>query len=175
MPERAQVLRQPAAVVVADVDRGRRPLALDEEPALRVEVALEGSVEVEMILAEVGEGEGAEANAVEPAQLGTVGGRLERATPIACAEHLTEGALEVDRLGRRTECRAALAPDQALDRAEQAGPAARRAENRVEEEGGRRLAVRAGHACNLERPGRVVEEDDGGLGHRTPGVRHDQL
>src|SRR6266496_4867368 len=105
MPERAQVLRQPAAVVVADVDRGRRPLALDEEPALRVEVALEGSVEVEMILAEVGEGEGAEANAVEPAQLGTVGGRLERAAPIACAEHLTEGALEVDRLGRRTECR----------------------------------------------------------------------
>src|SRR5207247_5600311 len=110
VPKRAQLLRQPAAVVVADVDRGRRPLALDEEPTLRVEVALEGSVEVEMVLAEVGEGESAEADAVEPPQLGAVGGRLERAAPIARVEHPTEGALEVDRLGRRTDCRAALAP-----------------------------------------------------------------
>src|SRR5205085_7872003 len=50
MAEGPQVLGQPAAVAVADVDRGRRPLALDEEPALRVEVALEGPVEVEMVL-----------------------------------------------------------------------------------------------------------------------------
>src|SRR5207247_9361013 len=105
VPEPTQLVGQPAAVVAADFDRGRRPLALDEEPALRVEVPLEGSVEVEMVLAEVGEGEGAEADAVEPPQFGAVGGRLERAAPIACAADLWEGALEAYPLGRRTDCR----------------------------------------------------------------------
>ena len=173
--KRAQLLREPAAVVVADVDRGRRPLALDEQPALRVEVALKGPVEVEMVLAEVGEGERAEANSVEPAQLGAVRGRLERTAPIASVEHLTEGALEVDRLRRRADRRPGVAADPAFDRAEQARPPACRGEDRVEEEGGRRLSIRAGHARDLERPRRVVEENDGSLGHRPPGVRHDQL
>src|SRR5438270_13114106 len=129
----AQLLREPAAVVVADVDRGGRPLALDEEPALRVEVALECPVEVEVVLAEVGEGERAEANAVEPPQLGAVRGRLECTAPVAGVEHLAEGALEVDRLRCRADRRPALPTDPAFDRAEQAGPSRGRRGDRVEE------------------------------------------
>src|SRR2546423_124270 len=79
VPERAQLLCEPAAVLVADVDGGRRPLTLDEEPALRGEVALEGPVEIEVVLAEVGERERGEADTVEPPKLGAVRGRLQRA------------------------------------------------------------------------------------------------
>ena len=61
-------------MLVADVDRGRRPLALDEEPALRVEVALEGAVKVEVILAEVREGESGEMDACVAGDGSFVGG-----------------------------------------------------------------------------------------------------
>jgi len=128
-----------------------------------------------MVLAEVGEGERAEANSVEPAQLGAVRGRLERAAPISGVEHLTEGALEVDCLRRRADRRPGIAPDPALDRAEQSRPAAGRCEDRVEEECGRCLAVRAGDAGDLELARRVLEEDNSGLSHRPSHVRHDKL
>src|SRR5215211_198271 len=67
--ERGDVLElvcEPPAVLVVDVDDGwdvRR-----KEPALRLEIALHGLVEVEMVLRQVRENEGVEAHAVEPMQ-----------------------------------------------------------------------------------------------------------
>ena len=45
----------------------------------------------------------------------------------------------------------------------------------MEEEGRRRLAVRAGDPHNLELARRFAEEEDGSLGHRLPHVGHDEL
>src|SRR5204863_1653713 len=175
VPEGAQLLREPATVLVADVDRGRRPLALDEEPALRRVVALQGAVEVQVLLAEVGEREGGEADAFEPAQLGAVRGRFERTASVAGVEHLAEGALQIDRLGCRPDRWTSLAADAAFDRAEQPRTPPGRGQDRMEKEGGRRLPVRPRDAGNLELPRRFAEEDDGRLGHRPPGVRDDDL
>src|SRR5262249_37307424 len=144
-----QLVREPAPVLVADIDRGRGPLALDEEPALSIEVALERSVEVEMVLAEVCERQGREVDARQPAKLGSVGGRLERAAAVPRVEHLPEGALKVDRLGSRADRRSPFVADAALDRAEQARTSPGRGEDRVEEKRGRRLPVRAGDAGEL--------------------------
>ena len=66
--------REPAAVLVADVDRRRRRLRAGEEPALRLVVLLHRPVQVEVILREVREDERVEADAVEPPQ------RASRAT-----------------------------------------------------------------------------------------------
>ena len=137
-----QLLREPPSVRVADVHRGGRAL-LGEEPPLGVEVALDRAVEVEVVLGQVREDERREAHAVEPAELRAVRGRLHRAAAVTAVEHLAEAALEVDRLRRRPEGRTALAADPALDRAEQAGPPAARGEDRVEQERGRGLPVRA--------------------------------
>ncbi len=75
-----------------------------------------------MILAQVREDEDVEADAVEPVEDRGVRGGLERHAPIAGVEHLAEGALEVDRLGRRPDDRSHLAApwaaDPALDGAE---------------------------------------------------------
>ena len=102
-------------------------------------------------------------------------GRLERAAAVAGVEHLSEGPLEVDGLGGRANRRPSRVPDSTLDRAEQAGPPPGRAKDRVEEKSGGRLSVRAGHACDLELPRWIVEEGDGRLRHRNPGVGHDEL
>src|SRR5207302_1245506 len=137
-----------AAPVVADVDRRGRT-AVDEQPSLRLEVALHRLVEVEVVLAQVREDERREPHPVEAAELRSVRGRLHRAAAVAGVEHLAESALDVDRLGGRTDRGAALASHAALDRAEQAGAAAGGGEDRVEQERGRRLPVRAGDARDL--------------------------
>ena len=93
-------------------------------------------------------------------------GRLERAAAVAGVEHLPERALEVDRLGRRAHGRPALAADPRLDRADQAGLPAGGLEDGVEQERGRRLAARAGHARDLQRLGRAAEELVGRDRHR---------
>ena len=74
-----------------------------EEAALRLEVRLHVAVEVEVILAEVGEDEDGEAHAVEPVQLRRVRRRLHRARAVARVEHLAERALEVDRFRCRAQ------------------------------------------------------------------------
>ena len=51
-----------------------------------------------MILAQVREDEGAEADAVEPPELRPVGRRLDGGAPVARVDHLPEELLEVDRL-----------------------------------------------------------------------------
>ena len=132
-------------------------------------------MEVEVVLRQVREDERAEADAVEPAERRAVRGRLDGRAAVAGVEHLAELALQVDRLGRRADGRPALAADAALDRPEQPGPPAGRGEDRVEQERGRRLAVRAGHAGDLELLRRPAEELVGGDGHRCARARDDEL
>jgi hypothetical protein len=169
MAQGPQFLRQAATVLVADVDRGRRPLALDEEPALRVEVALGGAVEVEVILTEVGEGESGERTpASRPARNRA---RSPRAHSCGCRRRASPERPVGGRWPRgRANRRPPRVADSALDRAEEAGPPACRAEDRVEEKRRGRLAVRPGDGCDLELRRWIVEEGDRRLRHRASGV-----
>ena len=160
---------------VIDVDRGGRGLGLQEEAPLRFEVALHRAVEVEVVRRQVREDERGEADAVEAVERGGVRGGLHRAAFVAGVEHLAEGALEVDRLGRRADDRPPLAGHARLDRAEEARPAARRGEDRVDEVRGRRLTVRAGDADDVELVRRVAEEDVGRDGHGRAAVVDHEL
>ena len=84
-------------------------------------------------------------------------------------------ALQVDRLGRVEADRPLLPADDAPDVREQRGPPAGGLEDRVEQERGRRLAVRPGHRRDLERVGRPAEELGGRRPHRSAHARHDEL
>jgi hypothetical protein len=68
-----------------------------------------------------------------------------------------------------------LAADPRFDRTEQARLAARRIEDRIEHERGRRLPVRPRDTRDLELVSRAAEEDGGGLGHRQPRVGDHEL
>src|SRR5439155_21874730 len=149
--------------------------AVDEQPSLRLEVALHRLVEVEVVLAQVREDERRESHPVEAAELRSVRGRLHRAAAVAGVEHLAEGALDVDRLGGRTDRGTALAPDAALDRAEQPGTAAGGGKDRVEQERGRRLPVRAGDARDLQLLARPAEELLGEGRHGAANIGDDEL
>ena len=170
-----QLLRQPASVRIADVDDRDRVRLDEEEPPLRLEVRLHVAVEVQMILAEVGEHQHGEADAVEPVKDGRMRRRLHRARAVAGVEHLPEHALQVDRLGRRANDAAPLAADSCLDRPEQAGTPSRGREDREQEVARRRLATGAGDADHLELPGRLAEEHVRNGSHRRAGVAHDEL
>src|SRR6187397_193350 len=87
---------QPSAIRVVDVDRGGRS-SFQEEPPLRREVPLERAVEVEMVVAEIGEDERREANTVESPKVGVVRRRLDRAAEVSALEHRPEGTLQVKR------------------------------------------------------------------------------
>ena len=169
-----QLGRQPPSVLVADV-HGRGRIAVDEEPPLRLEVRLHVAVEVQMILAEIGEDERGEAHAVEPVQLRRMRRRLHRARAVARVEHLAEGPLQVDRLGRRAHDAAPLAADARLHRAEQPWTAAGRGEDGEEQERRRRLAARPGDAGHLELLRRPAEELVRRRRHRRARARDDEL
>ena len=95
--------------------------------------------------------------------------------PVACVEHLAEASAGGRSPRRSCACRAALAADPVLDRAEQTGPAAGRGEDREEEEGRGRLPVRAGDAADLELARRLSEEGVGREGHGLARVADDEL
>jgi hypothetical protein len=166
-------------MIVSDVDRGGGPVpvhvGLAEEPSFRIEVGLERSVEVEVILREVGEDENGEARPEQAAELGGVRRGLHRAAPVARFEHLAKGALEVDRLGRGAGDRAPLAAQAHLDRPQQPRAAAGGGQDRVEEKGGGRLPIRPGNGGDVELPGRMPEKGVGREGHRSPHVLDDEL
>ena len=96
MPALAKLREEPPAVQVVDVDRGGRA-PFQEEPPLRGEIALEGPVVVEMVVAEIREDERREADTVEAPKVGVVRGRLDRAAEVSGVEHRAKGALEVER------------------------------------------------------------------------------
>jgi hypothetical protein len=128
-----------------------------------------------MILAQVGEDQYPKADTEQALERRSVRGGFERARAVARLEHLAEGSLEVDRLAGRTDGGATLASDPVLDRAEEAGTAAGRREDREEEEGGRRLPVRACGAGDFELARRLSEEGIGCKGHGLPGVADEEL
>ena len=81
-PERervAELVREFPSPRVVDVHRGARTRLAEEEPPLRLEVALLRLVEVEMVVAEIREREGREPHAVEAAELRAVRRRLRGA------------------------------------------------------------------------------------------------
>ena len=161
--------------LVADVHRGRRRLRAREEPALRLEVLLHRAVEIEVVLAQVGEDERVEADTVEAAERRAVRAGLDGRAQVARVEHLTEEALEIDRLGRRERRWPRLAADLPLDRPHEAGLATRRIENRAQEECRRRLPVRSRDTRDLELLRRLAEEEVGSDCHRLAHGRHEEL
>ncbi len=64
--EGAELAGQPAAVRVIRVERRRRRVVVHEQAPLRLEVLLERSVEVQVVAAEIREGERREADSHEP-------------------------------------------------------------------------------------------------------------
>jgi hypothetical protein len=132
-------------------------------------------VQVEVVLLEVRKDQAGEPGADEPAVVRAMRGRLECAAAIARVEHLAKRALEVDRLGRRAGGGPPLAADAALDRPQQPGAPPRGLEDRVQEEGGRRLAARAGHGRDLQLVRRPREELRGCQGHGLAHVGDDRL
>ena len=101
--------------------------------------------------------------------------RLDGRAAVAGVEHLAEQPLEVDRLGRRERRGRRSPPTSPLDRPEEAGLATRGIEDRVQQERGRRLPVRARDARDLELLRRLAEEDVGRDRHRLAHGRHDEL
>jgi hypothetical protein len=178
-PEPAELVGQPAAVLVADVDRGRGPrpvhVWLDEEAALRIEVVLHRPVKVEVILREIGEHERAEANTEQALERGPVGGRLHRAAPVTRVQHLAEGALQIHGLRGRAGRGTPLAADPVLDRPEEAGPPPSRSEDGEEQERRGGLAIRSRDPEHLELARRVLEEGIGRECHGFPRVGDDEL
>ena len=128
-----------------------------------------------MILAQVREDERGEADAIEAAELRAVRRCLHRAAAVTGVEHLPESPLDVNRLRRGPSGRPAFASDPALDRPDQPRSCPRSGEDRVEQKRGGRLAVRAGHAGDLELLARVPEELVRGDRHRAAGIRDDKL
>ena len=102
-----------------------------EQPALRLEVVLHRPVQVEVVLREVREDEGVEADAVEPLQRRAVRRRLDGDAPVAGVEHLAEEPLQVDRLGSRVRRGPGDAADDPLDGADEPRRAARRRRARI--------------------------------------------
>ena len=152
----AQLGGQRAARGVVGVDRARA--AAVEELGLGLEVRLHRAVEVEVVLREVREADGGEADALEPPHRDRDRGGLEHAGGITRVAHAREQPVQVGRLGRRQRERLAHAADARLDRAEQAAPPAGRVEHGREQEGRRRLAVRAGDADDRELLARAAAE-----------------
>ena len=74
---------------------------LAEEAQLGLEIGLHVGVVIEMVAAEIGEGGGREAHAVEPALLDPVRGGFHREMRDAFARELVERAMQEDRIGRR--------------------------------------------------------------------------
>ncbi len=170
-----QLLRQPAPVLVADVHDRERLRIREEQLPLRLEVRLHVPVEVQVVLAEIGEHQHGEADAVEPVEDGRVRRGLHRARAVAGVEHLAEHPLQVDRLGRGANDTAPLAADPRLDRPEQAGTPPRGSEDREQEEARRGLATRAGDADDLKLARRLAEEHVGSRSHRRADVADDDL
>ena len=128
-----------------------------EQRRLRGEVRVHRAVEVEVVLREVGEPDGGELQRLETTHRDGDRRCLEHARGVAGVEHAREQPVQVGRLGRRQRQPLAHASDARLDRAEQAARQAGRLEHRSDQERGRRLAVRAGHAHDghvLARPAR---------------------
>ncbi len=158
--------------VVVGVDDRPSVLAEEgvEEVALGFEVAVHVAVEVEVVAGQVREDRDREAATVHALQLQRVRGDLEHRVAAARVHHLAEERLEVRGLGSGAHGRGQAVSDAVVDRAHEPDLLAGRPQDRVDEVGGRGLAVRARDPDEAELLRRVAEgrgrEDGQGLAAR---------
>ncbi len=145
----------PAPGVIRVDDPERSPLR-HEQRRLGREVLLDRSMEIEVVLAEVGEDDDGEVHAVHPVLDHGVGADLHGHRVEPLPGQLGQVGLKFG--GRRRGSHAGKGPDH---RGQPAGGL----EDRAEEVGGGRLAVGSGHADDRHAPGRVAIQSGGHLGH----------
>ena len=146
-----------------------------EQARLGGEVVLHVGMEVEVILGQVGEAGGGEADAGDTLELERVRRHLHGAGAVAGGDHPPQRRLQVDALGRRPRHRLDGAADPRLDRAQHPGRALGRLQDRLDEVDGGGLAVRAGHADDAQLGARIAEERGRRGGHRPPRRVDDEL
>ena len=148
----------------ARLGRGGQQL---EEPALGAAVLVEGAVEVEVILREVGEDADVERERVDARERQRVRADLHRHPANAARTHGGQHRLDLERLRRRLAGGPDLVADDVLDRAENPGGASADAQQRVDQVRGRRLAVRARDADQRQGAGGMVPVGAGQRGERA--------
>ena len=144
-----------------------------EEDGLGVAVFLHGVVEVQVILAEVGEDAHGEADAVYPVQGQCVGGDLHHHMGAARVGHLAEQLLQLEGFGGGALGVQHLVADHVLDGAHQThlGPGLL-LQDALDEIGGGGLAAGAGNADHGHLAGGMVEPVGGHQRQRLAGAFH---
>ena len=178
-----ELLCEPLAVRVIEVHNRDAALELDqrgstlphEQDPLGSEVVLHARMEVEMVLAQVGEDLDGEIDRVGPVQDERVRGDLHRAGVVARLEHAGEGSLQVDRLGRRPLDVLDLTADHLPHRPEQAATSSGGLQQVPHEERRGRLAVGPGDSDDGELGGRVAVEGRREWRHRCPCIADQHL
>src|SRR5206468_12127397 len=122
----------------ARLGRGGQKL---EEPALGAPVLVEGAVEVEVILREVGEDTDVERERVDARERQRVRADLHRHPADPARAHGGQHRLDLERLRRRLAGGPDLVADDVMDRAEYPGGASAAETQRGDTDRGRRLAV----------------------------------
>ena len=157
--------------VVGVHDRPRRVLRR-EEPRLRLEVRLHRAVEVQVVLRQVREDRDVEHDAVHAVLLERVRRHLQRRPPDASVAHPRQQPVQVGRLRRRARQRDRFAGDARAGGPDDAGGPAGGLEDRRQQIGDGRLAVRAGHADRGHRRRRIRERPRGHRPHRLANRGH---
>ena len=183
-PEREHLEIEPlhhrSAGRIVGVDHGRarglRRLGEQlEQPALGEPIALERAVEVQVVLRQIREDRHVERDPVGAREGQRVRRHLHRDAADAAVAHLREHRLEIQRLGRGLVGRQGLVAEHVPDRADDARGEAARAQQRLHQVRGRRLAVRPGDADEQELPRRVAVEGARELRERGPHRRDQHL
>ena len=167
--------RQASAVFVIEVHDGAIAHRRCEQPRLGEEVLLHRRVVVEMILREVGEHRHRVPDAVDAVLIEPVRGDFHRDGGHALVGHPGDEALQIGRLGRRPRERLGPTVDPDAGSADDPRGPSVRSEDRLEQERGRGLPVRAGHADDRHRVGRPPVERRRDRPHRRADIRHVDL
>ena len=161
---------QPRAPLVVDADDTPARVLGREERRLRPEVVLHRLVEVEVVLREVGEQGDVEDRAVDAVLGERVARDLHDDVGRAGLPHHGEQGVQVGRLRSGANRLDPDPPHPRLDRAEEAGRLAERAQARLDEVRGRRLAVGAGDPDQGEVAGGLPVDEGGHVAEDGPWV-----
>ena len=159
----------PSPRLVVQVEDGQ--IGLVEEQALCVPVGLHGTVVVQMVLSEVGEDPGGEADTEGPPLVQSDGGGLHHHMGTAGSHHGPEQGLELIGLRGGAAGGEHTVPDQVLVGADEAHLGSQRTlQHRLQEIGGGGLAVGAGDSHTGELFRRMAEPVGGDQSQGGPGV-----
>ena len=162
-----RVLHHHAAVAVVGVRQRESPLGQPvEEEFLGPDVFGEGLVVVEVVVGDVGEDATGEIEAPRALLHDGVRRTLHEAEFAPGVGHLAHHGVQADRVGRRVRRPDFAAVDPIDHRRDQPRAVAQRPHQVVEQRGGRRLAVRAGDAHQLQLAARMAVECRGHVGQR---------